>query len=179
MKRSPVQITELFYPVLSYEANPGADPATFDPTMPVDVKSSVAYCSDDEHMVRLTFSQSTVAENFPYSVNLEAYAVFTFDKESAKELYGELIIMNLSVNVVSILFSSAREVLAHATARGPYGAVYIEGVVIDACSVEINFDEDPKKMIPRIFGVKSPDSNATSAGSRKKGVKGSKRVSKE
>jgi preprotein translocase subunit SecB len=179
MKKSPVQIVEMFYPTLSYEANPRADSETFDRTLTVDIESRVTYFSDDEHMARLTIRQNAIADNLPYSLNLEAYAVFTFDKESAKQLYGDLVILNLAVNVVSILFSSSREVLAHATSRGPYGASFIEGVIIDAASVEIDFEENPKEMVPRLFGIAPPTSIEVKKVAHKSRRKSAKNIAKK
>lgn len=165
MKKSPAQILEIFYPALSYEANTQADSSTFPPTMAVTISAGVAYCSDDEHMVKLTLRQDSVAENIPYTVSLEAYAVFTFDKEYAREFYGSNVVPSLSLNVASIVLSSVREMLANATSRGPYGSAFIEGVVLDLENVEITFEEDLNEMIPRIFGLMTPQKKVTKSSS--------------
>lgn len=157
MSKSPISITEIFYPVMAFRAVPGGDVNSFSETMPVRITAAVRYGGDGSHLARLTIEQPDVAPNRPYTIELEAFAAFSFDKAKAKIFYGERIISSLSVNVVSILFSSAREAIANFTARGPFSSVYIDGEVFDSQSVDVGFDADPQLLFPDLFDLPAPD----------------------
>lgn len=156
MSKSPIQIVENFYPLFSYEANPGADASKFALNTPVTFTAGVQFEDDGLHIARIILEQDSLNEELPYTLMVHSFASFRFDLQQAKKFYGEGIVFGLAVNVLSILFSSTREAIANATARGPYGPVYVEGVVLEPSNVDISFDKDPHDLVPKLFGISPP-----------------------
>lgn len=154
MKPSALQLNYLTYPKLAFSANPAFDSSEGTPPLPAGISVKVMYRSSGEHFAWLTLGQQNVDQDLAFEFEVEVFCTFGFDLEKAKDTYrsGPLPVY-LSVNVARLLYSSARELLASATARSPHGAVMLQSVNVEPCDVEIAFEHSPEEQIPQLFGM--------------------------
>lgn len=151
MKQSPLQLEGPEYPLVSVRAIPGIDGARLDAHLPVSVKAGVAYEGDGDHFAFLSIEQPD--ESYPYVVDIQAVSIFRMDAVLCKEMYQNAFNPGtVAVNVARILYSSAREMLAFVTARGPYGAADLQSVIIEMSDLDIQFEDKAfAKILKRDF----------------------------
>lgn len=156
MSKSPLQVVELFFPEFSYRANPAARGTSPDAVVTVKIEASVLYCADAQHVARIFVSQDDDSSGKPYTLQVEGYAVFTFEKHLATQTWKKNAAAGVAINAVSILFSGIREAVANATARGPFGSMYLESMIFEPDEIEIDFEQHPKELLPALFATELP-----------------------
>lgn len=166
MKPSPLQLEEVFYPALSFEANPGATNARG--TIPAEVTAFVHYHEDGRHYAFLNLSQENEKEEYTYKFEIDAFAIFSFDLERAKDAYKTNLPVAIAVNVARLLYGGARELLATVTARGPNGSATLDSAVIEPEDVQLRSDIKPEQLTAKLFG----DTDKTSEKHGKRSPKG-------
>lgn len=151
MKPSPLQLKWVSYPALRFEAKPADGTAV----IPTRVKARVIYFKDGNHGADL-WLESAEVEDCAYEFSVHAVATFGFDLERAKEAYKSTSLALsrvVATNLVRVLYSGARELLATATARAPHGAAMIESVLIEPADVQIGSEDSMAEILRAVFGV--------------------------
>ena len=150
MKSSPLQLKWVAYPALSFSAI-----ITGEPGAPSSIKLSaeVRYELDGEHMASVTInSTDDPKRNFDFSI--DAIATFQVDADVARASYSgppEQYAGAIAVNVIRLLYSSAREMLAVCSARSPIGPIFIETTLIEPKDVSIRSSVKPQEILEKIF----------------------------
>jgi len=183
MKSSPLRLEQPEYPQISVRAVPRIADELIERPLPVTIKAGVTYDADGRHFGHLMLRQ--LDDSYPYVVEIDAFCLFSIDTEGCKALKRPFNPSSVAVNVISILYSGARELLAFVTARTPYGAALLDTSIIEASDVAIGFEEDKvAEILSNIFGMS--DEQITAAMSMQsdqtpaaKGKQRKKRVVKE
>jgi preprotein translocase subunit SecB len=139
MKNSPLQLEQYCVTAVHLDANPEA-PVKDQVQWSISTKSDLATHRDDPRRwkVDLTVSFHSVDEaNSPYTGTVSFVGFFAVEKTYPEEKVRMLV----ETNAPSVLFGSAREMVANLTARGPW----------------------PMVMLPTQSFYKSPDKSAPSA----------------
>lgn len=161
MEQSPLRLEWLVYPSASFKARShDEDCEITDNIVPADVISSVVYNPDGKHTAELKIwsREETSAESL-YEFSVEAVALFTVDIDRAKKIYlsdgkkADGLPVTVAVNVARILYSSAREFLATFSARGPFGGMLVESVLIGPDDVEIGSTVPKEEILRDVFMV--------------------------
>lgn len=151
MKPSPLQLEWVSYPALRFEAKP-ADGKTL---IPARVRARVSYYKDGNHGADL-WLESAEADGCAYEFSVHAVATFGFDLERAKDAYkctAVALSKVVATNLIRVLYSGARELLATTTARAPHGAAMIESVLIEPADVQIGSEDPMVEILRTVFGV--------------------------
>lgn len=160
MKTSHLQLEWVRYPQASYKAIP-SDQDDFPPAK-TKIEARVNYDLDGSHFAWLKLSSGDEPTR-GYDFELEAVATFRFDLEIAANAYkasNENLPRILAVNIVRMLYASAREMLAVLTARAPYGSVVIEGVLIEPDDVTIGSEVKPEIVLRELFKIEATPAQA-------------------
>lgn len=151
MKPSPLQLEWVSYPALRFEAKPVDGTAV----IPTSVKARVNYYQDGHHAAELQL-ESAGGEGCAYDFSVHAVATFGFDLERAKDAYkctALALSKVVATNLIRVLYSGARELLATTTARAPHGAAMIESVLIEPADVQIGSEDPMVEILRTVFGV--------------------------
>lgn len=151
MKPSPLRLEWISYPSLSFEARKSDGNAPISTT----VRGRVIFYADGHHAAELHLD-SAEADGSAYSFAVHVVATFGLELANALQAYkcsAAALPPMVAVNVIRVLYSGARELLATATARGPHGAAMIESVLIEPGDVEIGSVEPMAKILHDVFGV--------------------------
>ena len=166
MKPSPLQLEWVSYPSLRFEARP-TDGNT---AMTTRVKARVIYYADGHHGAELQV-ESADADGFAYSFAVHVVATFGFDLARALAAYKcpPMVLPGIvAANVVRVLYSGARELLATATARAPHGTAIIESVLIEPADVDVGSTEPMSDILHQVFGIDKADLATPSTAAKKK-----------
>ncbi|MCL6619947.1 MAG: hypothetical protein K6T33_09185 [Thermomonas hydrothermalis] len=166
MKASPLQLDWVSYPALQFEAHQLGEQAaaTAGGAIPTNVQARVTYYSDGRHGAELRLESA--AEEAPYTFAVHVAATFRFDLQRALEAYRctpQALPGFVAANIVRVLYSGARELLATATARGPHGPALIESVLIEPADVSIGSMEPIDLVMQKAFGVQPQEDAAPAA----------------
>lgn len=151
MKPSPLQLEWVSYPSLRFEAKPDDGKSI----IPTRVRAQVIYYKDGNHGAEL-WLESAGADGCAYDFAVHAVATFRFDLERAKEAYKSTAVTLsrvVATNLIRVLYSGARELLATTTARAPHGAAMIESVLIEPSDVQIGSADPMVEVLRSVFGV--------------------------
>ncbi len=151
MKPSPLQLEWVSYPSLRFDAQESDGNAA----IPTTVRGRVIYYADGHHAAELHLD-SVAGDAHAYSFAVHVVATFGLDLTRALAAYKcqpVALPKMVAVNVVRVLYSGARELLATATARGPHGAAMIESVLIEPADVEVGSTDPMQDILRKIFGV--------------------------
>ena len=151
MKPSPLQLEWVSYPALRFEAKP-EDGKT---VIPTNVRARVIYYKDGNHGADL-WIESADTEGCAYEFAVHAVATFGFDLERAKEAYkcaSVTLSRVVATNMIRVLYSGARELLATTTARAPHGVAMIESVLIEPADVQIGSADPMVEILRAVFGA--------------------------
>lgn len=155
MKASPLQLEWISYPALQFEAHPLGDEAaaTAGAAIPTQLQARVIYYADGHHGAELRLESAAAG---PYTFAVQVAATFRFDLQRALEAYrcqAQVLPGIVAANIVRVLYSGARELLATTTARGPHGPALIESVLIEPSDVSIGSVEPMDMVMQQAFGL--------------------------
>jgi|26BtaG_2_1085354.scaffolds.fasta_scaffold04210_6 preprotein translocase subunit SecB len=154
MKKSPLQLNWVVYPVASYEYLD--TPESEDGRTAVDIDAEVTWDIDGQHTASIAIKNRDDGTS-PYRFNVIAAALFTFDLDIATEFYKpgkpQSLASIIAVNICRIVFSGAREQISMMTARGPVGPLMIESVVVEPSDIKISSTVEPQKILQKVFNV--------------------------
>ena len=146
MKASSLQLKNFEYPVISMRATPGIDDSVVSRTIPVEMSANVYFHDSGSHFALLSMAQKN--SEFAYTFEIEAFTMFSLDVDACKELYVKGYDPGvISVNVVRLLYSASREMLAIITSRAPYGTACLPSVVIERKDVHVRFETNKRDSI--------------------------------
>lgn len=150
MKNSPLQLGLIRYSDVVVRAVPQIDSSGISEMLPVQVEASVFYTTEGEHYATVTVQQKD--ETFPYTIEVSAFTTFTVDVEGCREAYKQQFNPAVvGVNVVRMIYSSVRDLIASITARAPYETAKIPTLIIEPKDVGLNFESDEEENILRKF----------------------------
>lgn len=152
MKLSPFTLDFVVYPSFTFDSNPNYKDGMPSKVIIPAVEAEVIYRFDGGHFARLNLSFANEQEDHPYSFELHVLSNFTFDRELAIEAYKQSAPRVMAVNVARVLYSGAREFLANATARGPFGSLMLQSMMLEPGDVKIQSDRDEKEVKAHLFG---------------------------
>lgn len=162
MKSSPLRLEQPEYPRISVKAIPKTSPEFMDRALPITITAGVTYDLDGRHFAHLMLRQED--ESYPYVVEIDAFCLFSIDTDGCKASKRPFNPSSVGVNVISVLYSSARELLAFVTARAPYGAALLDTAIIEATDVPIGFEDDKvADILSKIFGMSDEQVSAVIA----------------
>jgi len=146
MKPSPLQLSQIHYPVLEFRANPDATEEQIESSLQIVLESRVRYEADGDHFAGLTITAGD--EKAAYALKIEAFTMFRIDMHGCKEAYKQSFNpLTIAVNVARLLFSSCREFVATITSRAPYGAAALPSVVIEPSDIALTFEDGNRDQI--------------------------------
>jgi hypothetical protein len=153
MKLSPLQLGPVVYTEVSVKAMPEIDRELLESSLPVTVDSQIFYDETGRHFSILTVRQSS--EEFPYVIQVTAFATFTLDKEGCRAAYrGHFNPAVIGVNIARLLYSTTREMIVNVTERGPYDAAKIPTLILEPDDIQIAFsDENEEKILREQFDL--------------------------
>lgn len=165
MEQSPLRLEWLVYPSAAFKfMSQGADVGVVDSVVPADLDASVVYSIDGKHTAELKLSSGEGSSSCgAYKFSVDAVALFSVDIDRAKELYlkdgkdPESLPVTVAVNIARILYSSARELLASFSARGPYGSVMVDSVLIGPKDVRIASSVPRDEILRKVFILSDVD----------------------
>jgi preprotein translocase subunit SecB len=163
MEQSPLRLEWVAYPSASFKARiQTEDSEDVDNLASADISCSVVYSADGKHTAELKLSSKEAsADGSLYDFSVEVVALFYIDIERAKKVYlsggkkADTLPVTVAVNVVRILYSSARELLATFSARGPFGGVMVESVLIGPEDVKIRSTVPKEEILRDVFKVQA------------------------
>lgn len=166
MKASPLQLDWVSYPALQFQAHQPGEQAAAIPNgvIPTRVQARVIYYADGHHGAELHLESA--AEEALYTFSVHVAATFRFDLQRALAAYRctpQALPGFVAANIVRVLYSGARELLATTTARGPHGPALIESVLIEPSDVSIGSMEPIELVMQKAFGVVPPQEEAAPA----------------
>ena len=119
---APLKLKSLFFPIIHYEAIPHKNPKDARAPKLKTVKV-IPQCSDDfkECSVSLEIKSERLSEETKllYEYEIVVFGSFKWTAEMPED--KEFLLKSLAVTGASILYSSAREMLAYVSSRGPWG----------------------------------------------------------
>ncbi len=152
MKSSPLQLKWVAYPAVSFRALPSD---ISEERSAIKLSAEVRYELDGDHMVNIQID-STDQPDRSFDFSLEAIAIFQVDLDAAREAYkGSPLRMpvSIAVNVVRLLYSSAREMLSMYSSRSPIGPILVESILIEPKDVAIRSNAKPEDILREVFKV--------------------------
>lgn len=151
-----------YHPDESYKV----DPVNF------KVGSAIARKIDDRFSLRylLNIASTGRKDKVPYSFKVSLVGYFHVDKSAVEKNEKQARIL-LYANAPALLYAAARELLATATARGPYPAVILPSVSFMDDAERLAAQEDVKE-------VPAPKRKAITAGEKKRNRSNKRSVKK-
>lgn len=137
MKNSPLLLDSPEYIAVEVRAHPHEDEEKLNAVLPISVSAMVTYASSGHHFAMLFLTQDS--DDYAYTVDIRLYGSFRLDVNECRAAYKEFNPAVIAVNVVRLLYASAREMLAFVSARGPHGTANLPSVLIEPRDVRIDF----------------------------------------
>lgn len=137
MKNSPLLLDSPEYIAVEVRAHPHEDEAKLNAVLPISISAMTTYESGGHHFAMLFLTQDS--EDYAYTVDIRLYASFRLDVDECRVAYKEFNPAVIAVNVVRLLYASAREMLAFVSARGPHGTANLPSLLIEPRDVRIDF----------------------------------------
>lgn len=127
--KAPLMLKSLFFPVIHYEAIPHENPKDARAPKLKTVKA-IPQCSDDykECSVSLKIKSDEVTEETKLLYEYEIIVFGSFEWTAEMPEDKDFLLKSLAVTGASILYSSAREMLAYVSSRGPWGACILPAI---------------------------------------------------
>lgn len=148
MKKSPLQIGKMSYTEVVIRAIPGLEADQVERELPIDVDAAVFYDVSGQHFATLSLTQRD--ESYAYTMEVTAFASFVMDAEGCSELYkAGFKPGNIGLNVVRVIYSSMRDLIAGITARSPWEVAQMPTLIIESSDIQINFEKDFRDQILR------------------------------
>jgi len=119
--KAPLRLKTLFFPVINYKALPQEKPDKARVPNPKTI-TAIPKCNEDHTecsvTLRIKSEQSSEKIDLLYEYELVVFGFFEWTAEKPKD--EDYSLKSLAVTGASILYSSAREMLAYLSARGPW-----------------------------------------------------------
>lgn len=153
MKNSPLQLGPIRYSDVVVHAVPELDLSEANEILPIQVEASVFYNAAGEHYAVVGVSQKSSA--YPYLIEVSAFTMFSMDVDGCSEAYRQHFNPSvIGVNVVRMLYSSVRDMIASITARAPYETAKIPTLMIEPKDVNLHFESGGEEIIlQKCFGI--------------------------
>ncbi|HIE0125174.1 TPA: hypothetical protein ACXI73_000223 [Stenotrophomonas maltophilia] len=153
MKNSPLQVGKVTYTDVSIRATPNVEAAAIERDLPIEIDAGVFYSANGQHFASLTVSQKD--EQFAYTIEVSAFAPFTIDAIGCAEAYKAAFNPGVvGVNVVRVIYSSVRDMIAGVTARAPWEIASMPTMIIEPRDISLNYEKDGRDEILRSqFGM--------------------------
>lgn len=153
MKNSPLQLGPIRYPEVVIRAVPELEITEANEILPVQVEASVFYNAAGEHYAVVGVSQKSDAH--PYLIEVSAFTMFSIDVDGCRDAYRQHFNPSvIGVNVVRMVYSSARDMIASITARAPYETAKIPTLMIEPKDVSLHFESgDDEVILQKYFGM--------------------------
>lgn len=139
MKRGPFQLQQSEFPTIELRANANIDQKRVSEELPVSVSGLVSYDGDGIHFAALTIQQDS--KEYAYSLKIQVFTSFRIDADAARDMFSPYNPAVVGVNVIRILYSGAREMLAVVSSRAPYGAAVLPTLFIESSDITLEMEE--------------------------------------
>lgn len=150
MKTSPLLLESPEYVTVDVRAYPHEDEEKLNAVLPISVTSMITYAKHGRHFAMLFLNQDS--DEYAYAFKINVCASFQLDIEACRANYKEFNPAVIGVNVVRLLYASAREMLALVSARGPHGTANLPSILIEPRDVLIDFaDGERDEVLVKFF----------------------------
>ncbi|MBA0430643.1 hypothetical protein D7Y53_11960 [Stenotrophomonas maltophilia] len=153
MRTSPLQVGKVTYTDVNIRATPNVEAAAIERDLPIEIDAAVFYSANGQHFATLTVAQKD--EQFAYTIEVSAFAPFTIDVVGCAEAYKSAFNPGVvGVNVVRVIYSSVRDMIAGVTARAPWEIACMPTMIIEPRDISLNYEQDGREEILRSqFGM--------------------------
>jgi preprotein translocase subunit SecB len=127
--KAPIKLKNLFFPEIHYRAIPHEDPGEAKAPA-LKIVKAIPRCNDDgtECTVSLKIKSEETSGKTKLLFEYEIFVLGVFEWTAKTPDDKEQLLKSLAVTGASILYSSAREMLAFVSGRGPWGSCILPTV---------------------------------------------------